>query len=441
MKNILVLGAGLVARPLIRYLLAQPQTRVTVASVDVPKALAMIAGHARGEAVELDVQQNSELDKHVAGADIVISLVPYQFHVQVAEICLLHKVNFISASYVSPAMKALDEQARQVGIVLLNEIGLDPGIDHMSATKIIDDVHSRGGRIIRFESCCGGLPAPESNDNPFGFKFSWSPRGVLMAGRNPAHYLKDGTEIFIDGQDLFKHHWLKHVAGLGTMEVYPNRDSLLYKELYHLEYVKTLFRGTFRNPGWCETMEKIVQLGFLDNTARPDITGKTVREITAMLIQRTADENVEKYAAKYLHIHLDSLIMRRLEWLGLLDNDPVQAGPAALLDILVQKMVEKMSYQPNERDMVVLQHDFTAEYRDGAQEKISSLLVDYGNSDGDSSMSRTVGLPAAIAAKLILQGKVKLTGVHIPVIPQLYLPVLAELQQMGIKFKETVTRD
>ncbi|MGD8779822.1 MAG: saccharopine dehydrogenase C-terminal domain-containing protein [Ignavibacteria bacterium] len=438
MKKVLVLGAGLVTKPLVRYLLNQPDIELLVASRTVSKADALIDGHPKGKTLELNVKDGNKLEEVVKDADVAISLLPYTYHVTVAEFCLKHNTQMVTTSYVSPAMKALDKEAKEKRILLLNEIGLDPGIDHMSAMKIIHEVEKKDGKIKSFESVCGGLPAPEANDNPFGYKFSWSPRGVVMAGRNSAHYLKDGKDIRIDGKDLFKNHWQKNVESLGVMEVYPNRDSMIYKDLYGLDDAKTIFRGTFRNNGWSDTLLKIANLGFLDDTEREELTNKTFAEVTASLIGLETTENLKAKLVAKLDIDTNSEIMQRLEWLGLLGDEKVSANPPSYIDILANRMLEKMPYKKGERDMILLQHDFIAEYPDGKTEHICSLLIDYGIPNGDSSMSRTVSLPAAIATKLIIEEKINLTGVYIPNMPEIYEPVLKELESMGIKFKDTV---
>jgi saccharopine dehydrogenase-like NADP-dependent oxidoreductase len=440
MKKVLVLGAGLVTRPLVKYLLDQPDFFVTVASRTVSKAEKLIGNHPKGAAEELNVKDESKLEAFIEGNDLAISLLPWTHHMTVAKLCIKHGKHLVTTSYVSEPMRALDEEVKSGELLFLNEIGLDPGIDHMSAMKIIHDVENRKGHIVSFESVCGGLPAPEANDNPFGYKFSWSPRGVVLAGRNNAKYLKEGSEVIIDGKDLFKHNWKKEVENLGTLEVYPNRDSLIYKPLYELDEAKTIFRGTFRNIGWCDTLLAISKLGYLDDKENEDLRDKTFAEVTAMLAGHSgADFLKDKVAAK-LNIEADSDVISRMEWLGLFSNEKVSAEPPTYLDILANRMLEKMPYRERERDMIVLQHDFLAEFENGDREEICALLVDYGIPDGDSAMARTVSLPAAIATKLILEGKIKLSGVHIPNLPEIYLPVLEELENMGIKFKETFNK-
>ncbi len=433
MKKVLVLGAGLVSRPLVRYLLDQPETEVIIASRTVSKAEALIEGHPKGRAIAATVQEKDKLEALVKESDVAISLLPWIYHLQVAELCLKHKTHLVTTSYVSPAMRALDQQAKDQGLLFLNEIGLDPGIDHMSAMKMIHAVEKKGGKVTSFESVCGGLPAPEANDNPFGYKFSWSPRGVLLAGRNSAHFLKNGKDMQIENKDLFRTVSIKEVEGLGKLEVYPNRDSMLYQELYGLKDAQTIFRGTFRNLGWCETLEKVVNLGFLNDDERPEILGWTWAQLTASLINAKADQ-VKSAMAKHLGIPESHAILSRFEWLGLFSNEKVKSDPPSVLDALTYLMEHKMDYKPGERDMIVLQHEFIAEYPGGKKEAITSLLIDYGIPHGDTSMARTVSLPAAIAVKLLNQGKITLTGVQIPVMPGIYEPVLDELETMKIKF-------
>ncbi len=438
MKKVLLLGAGLVTKPLVNYLLDKPEIELTIATRTVSKAEALVNGHERGKAIQLNVDNDEELSALVKDADIAISLLPYTYHVKVANYCLEGNTNLITTSYVSPQMKALNDAASEKGLLFLNEIGLDPGIDHMSAMKIIDDVKKRGGKITSFESICGGLPAPEANDNPYGYKFSWSPRGVVMAGRNNAQYLKDGKVIQIDGKDLFNHHWYKEVDSLGTLEVYPNRDSLIYKDLYGLDDAKTIFRGTFRNVGWSETLAAISKMGYLDDTERPELKDKSFAEVTATLVNHGSKDGVREKTAEFLNIEENSKILDRLEWLGLFsDQKPVTDDPN-YLDILASQMLEKMPYKEKERDMIVLQHQFVAEFPDGKVEDITSLLIDFGIPGGDTAMARTVSLPAAIATHLVLQNKIGLKGVKIPVYPEIYLPVLEELKRLGIQMKDTV---
>lgn len=435
MKKVLILGAGLVARPLVRYLLDQPDLQVEVASRTVSKAEKLIEDHPRGVAKELNLKNEDDVKREVAAADLVISMVPYAFHPRVAEFCIAHKKPMVTTSYVSEPMKKLDGEARKAGVLILNELGLDPGIDHMEAMRVINEVKRNGGEIQSLISFCGGLPAPEANTNPFGYKFSWSPVGVLLAGKNSAQYLLNGKEVFIPSENLFDNYRFISIEGLGVFEAYPNRNSLPYIELYGIPETKTMLRGTLRNVGWCETIKKMVQLGLLDQTEK-DWKGLTYQDFLRSLIGSPVEKNLRQAVCDYLRLDPGLAIIRRLEWLGLLSDEPLPVEKGSALDIVAARMVEKLRYGEGERDMIVLQHEFVARYPGSQGEKIISTLVDFGIPGGDSSMARTVGLPAAIGSKLILEGKIKEKGVHIPVLPEIYLPILAELQAMGIAFKE-----
>jgi len=434
MKKVLILGAGLVARPLVRYLLDQPDFRVEVASRTVSKAEKLIEGHPRGVAKELNLKSEEALKSEVAGSDLVISMVPYAFHPKVAELCIAHRKQMVTTSYVSDAMKMLDADARKAGIIILNELGLDPGIDHMEAMRVIHEIHDKGGKLLGFISFCGGLPAPEANTNPFGYKFSWSPTGVLLAGKNSAQYLQDGKEVFIPSEKLFESYSLRTIEGLGVFEGYPNRNSLPYISLYGVPETQTMLRGTLRNLGWCETIRTLVRLNVLDQEEK-DWTGLTFADFLRKLLGTRA-KDLKKAVSERLGISPGLAILRRLEWMGLFSDEPLPLQKGSALDIIGARMTAKLAYLPGERDMIVLQHEFFASYPKAGQEKIVSTLIDFGLPGGDSSMARTVGLPAAIGTKLILEGKIKETGVHIPVNPEIYLPILAELKSLNIAFKE-----
>ena len=436
MKRALVLGAGLVAGPLVRYLLNVEGLEVTVASRTVAKAETLIANASNGRALALDVEDEGTLEKLIGEHDLAISLLPYTYHPLVAKFCVKHRVQMVTTSYVKDAMRALDGPARAAGVILLNEIGVDPGIDHMSAMQVIDRIAESGGTLVSFASNTGGLPAPDANDNPFGYKFSWAPRGVVMAGKNPAKYLKDGEVVDVPGPELFAHHWSCEIVGFGDLEVYPNRDSMPYIDSYHIPTVTSMFRGTLRYPGWCETLKAIVDLGLLDETERGNIAGLTYGQwLTRKLGSDGTD--LKGDLADRLGIDVGAKPITDLEWLGLLGSDPIPAADHTDLDIVASRMLKLMEYAPGERDMLVMQHEFVAEYP-GRTERTFSTMVDYGISNGDSSMSRLVGLPAAIAARMILQGEISLTGVRVPTIPAIYEPVLGELATMGVAFTDTV---
>ena len=435
MKKVLVLGAGLVSRPLVRYLLDQPDFSVTVASRTVSKAEALIAGHPDGTALPLLADDTAKLEQLVSRHDLAISLLPAPLHPVVANTCIKHKKHMVTTSYVSPEMNKLDRPARDAGVICLNEIGVDPGIDHMSAMRVIHDVQKRGGKVVSFKSYCGGLPAPEANDNPWGYKFSWSPRAVCTAGKNSACFREGGRQVDIPGPELFTQVEQARVDGVGELEAYPNRDSLGYIDVYGLADIDTMFRGTFRYPGWCRCLKKVVDLGMLEETPVTYPAGTTFAQWTAGLIKSDATDNVRAQVAKCIGLDASDNVLDRFEWLGLFSNDPlpITGKQTTPLDILAARMDQKMPYQPGERDMIVLLHKFVARFPDGRQERISSTLIDFGQPGGDSSMARTVSLPAAVAAKLILTGRITDTGVHVPVKPAIYNPVLDELATMDIR--------
>lgn len=435
MKKILVLGAGLVSRPGVHYLLNQHELEVTVASRTVSKAEELVKGFPNGKARQVNVEDHDALAQLIKENDIVISLLPWIHHIKVAELCVEFGKHMVTTSYVSPAMKELDSKVREKGLLFLNEIGVDPGIDHMSAMKIIDEVENEGGKVLHFYSYCGGLPAPQHNDNPFGYKFSWSPRGVVLASRNPARFLENGKIVEIDGKDLFRNYVVEEIEGLGKFEVYPNRDSVPYKDLYGLKDALTVKRGTYRNLGWCDTFYVLNQLGFIDETTRDFVNGNTYRNITAKVLGVSPESNLKEAIKEKVKIEKIDDVIYRFEWLGLF-SDEVVSNADNLLDMLSNRLQEKLVYKPGEVDMLLLKHTFIVENKDGSMDKITSTLIDFGIPYGDTSMARTVSLPMAIAVKMIANGQINEIGVRIPNTKDIYEPVLAELEKLNIKMVE-----
>jgi len=434
MKRVLVLGAGLVAKPLVRYLLEKGY-QVTVASRTASKAEAMIAGHPAGKALALNVQDETVLASLIKECDLAVSLVPYTFHPVVAKHCIANRKHMVTTSYVSAAMQEQNGAAQEAGVTILNEIGVDPGIDHMSAMRIIDNVRARGGSIVSFRSYCGGLPAPEANDNPFGYKFSWAPRGVLLACRNSATYLLDGRKVEVSAHRLFHDMHILSIPGQGDYEAYPNRDSISYIDVYGLQGIQTIYRGTLRNMGWCDCLYNFGKLGLL-SLDEIDARGKTYADLMRNLAGASESEDLAAATARKLGIPRESSPIRNLEWLGMFSGQKLGAEGISPLDAMGNLMYEKLAFRPGERDMLLLFHDFRAEFPDGKTEWIVSQLIDYGIPHGDSSMSRTVSLPAAIGVDMILSGRITATGVLRPVTPDIYNPVLNQLAQLGISCKE-----
>jgi saccharopine dehydrogenase (NADP+, L-glutamate forming)/spermidine synthase len=435
MKNVLVLGAGLVSKPGVRYLLSQNNIFVSVASRTVSKAEDLVKGFSNGKALQLNVKDEVQLAKLIQKNDIVVSLLPWIHHLKVADLCLKHNKHMATTSYVSDEMRNLNEEAVSKNLLFLNEIGVDPGIDHMSAMKIIDEVYEGGGKVVHFYSYCGGLPAPEDNDNPFGYKFSWSPKGVVLASRNPGKFLENGKLVEIEGKDLFLNYRIEEIEGLGKFEVYPNRNSLPYKDLYNLKDALTVMRGTYRNLGWCDTLKKMVDLGLIDEEKKDYLSDITYRKMIAQLIGERDDSDIETRIAQKLNIESDSEIMKRFEWLGLFSDEKVP-GHDNILDILSDLLQERLIFKGDEKDMIILQHKFTVENADKSKELITSTLIDYGIALKESSMARTVSLPLAIGVRFMAEDKFDLRGVQIPITKRIYEPVLKELETLGIKMDE-----
>jgi len=433
MKKVLVLGAGMVSKPIIQYLLGKG-IGVVVASPMKERADEIIGGNPLGSSVDWSMENKEMLDALVAGTDITVSLLPYAFHSDVALVCLRNRKSLVTTSYVQPGIRALDSEARNAGIIFLNETGLDPGIDHMSAMKIIDHIHGSGGKVAKFYSLCGALPAPEAADNPMKYKFSWSPKGVILASRNSALYLKDGHKVSIEPVNLFKDRFLFDFPGVGELEVYPNRDSLSYIDIYKIPEVTTMYRGTFRYPGWCETLDLMKQLNMLDDS-KGDYRGMS---FSGFLAERAGlDKNgLRNSLAEKFRLQYDSVALKSLEFLGFFSDEQMNYGTTSPFEIVSDRMIERMGLRSGERDMVVMQHIFLAEYPDGRKEVIRSSMLDFGSVSTDTAISRTVALPAAIAVQMILEKKINLAGVYRPVIPEIYEPVLNELKKLGIEMNE-----
>ncbi|MGB5529201.1 MAG: saccharopine dehydrogenase C-terminal domain-containing protein, partial [Ignavibacteriaceae bacterium] len=389
MKNVLVLGAGLVSKPGVTYLLKQKNIFVTVASRTVSKAENLIKGFTNGKAIQLNVENENELVQLIKGNDIIVSLLPWVHHLKVAKICLKHNKHMATTSYVSDDMLKLNEEAKAKNLLFLNEIGVDPGIDHMSAMKIIDDVYAEGGKVVHFYSYCGGLPAPEDNDNPFGYKFSWSPKGVVLASRNSGKFLENGKIVEIEGKNLFLNYRVEEIKGLGKFEVYPNRNSLPYKDIYNLKDALTVMRGTYRNLGWCDTLKKMVDLGLINEEKQAGLKGITYRKMMANLIGAKDDSNLEKKVAEKLKLETNSEIIKRLDWLGLFSDKKVPDFDNHL-DILSELLQEKLVFKNKEKDMIIIHHKFTVENADKSRDLVTSTLIDYGEALKESSMARTV---------------------------------------------------
>ena len=437
MKKIVVFGAGLVSKPLVNYLLNVEDFHVTLGDMDETRAKHIIADAPNGEAVRINADDDAGLEALVKAHDLAVSLLPFVYHPKIADLCIRNKKHMVTASYVSDQMRRMDPAARDAGVTVLNEVGLDPGIDHMSAMRIIDHVHKQGGKIDAFRSYCGGLPAPADNDNPFGYKFSWSPRGVLKAGTNDARFLKDGQIVEILGKDLFKNHETLTLEGFAPFEIYPNRNSVPYIDTYGIPETKTMIRGTIRNTGWCDKLLALAKLGLVQET-NVDLPEKaTFADLMRKVTGAAATEDPARKAAQILEQAVDSETMSGLKWLGIFEDKELPAS-RNILDIMTDIFLEKMPFAPGEQDLIILYHEFEAHFPEG-KKRITSTLTQYGIKDKDSGMARTVGLPCAIGVEMILKKKIDLTGVQIPDTPVIYQPILNRLEELGICCVETET--
>jgi saccharopine dehydrogenase (NADP+, L-glutamate forming) len=433
MKKVLILGAGLVVKPMVEYLLDN-KFSIIIAARKKYRADALLQGHPNGIHIQWSMDETGKLEEIIKESDLTVSLLPYKFHTEVARLCLKYLKPLVTTSYVQPEMQAMDPDVKKAGLLFLNEIGLDPGIDHMSAMKIIDNIHGRKGHVEEFYSLCGALPAPEATDNPLGYKFSWSPKGVVLASRNSGSYLKKGKKIFVEPRNLFKDRFTYHFPGTGDLEIYPNRDSVSYIDIYGIPETQTMYRGTFRFKGWCETLDVMKELNMLDDTVI-DYSGKSYADFLAERAG-TGINTLEETILKRTGISENSLAMESLKWLGFFSDEKMNYAETSPFEITSDRMISKMSLADNERDMIVMQHVFLASFPGGKKEVIKSSLRDYGTPATNTAIARTVALPAAIAVKMILENKINLKGVLRPVSPEIYNPVLDELKRLGIEMKE-----
>ncbi len=438
MQNILILGAGLSSTTLIKYLLDHSEKRWTVRIGDIKleSAQEKIHKHPNGEAFAFDVHNVNQRTKEIRKAHIVISLLPARMHHLVAETCVEVGRNMVTASYLSPAIKALDKAAKDKDIILMNECGVDPGLDHMSAMKIIGEIKEMGGHLIAFESSTGGLVAPGFENNPWQYKFTWNPRNVVLAGKEGARFLHNGKFKYIPYHKVFRRIETIQVPQLGAFEVYGNRDSLTYRETYGLHNLNTMFRGTIRRPGYCEAWDIFVQLGATDDSyLMEDTENMTYREFINSFMAYETEIPVDVKLARYLKFEKDSKMMDRLRWLGIFDNTRIGVAGLTPAKILQKILEEKWRLDSGDKDMIVMQHQFDFA-KDGVEKKKFSTLVYVGGEQGHTAMSETVGLPLAMVARRILEGKYKQKGVRLPIEPDIYNPVLKELEAYGIRFVE-----
>lgn len=438
MKKILLIGAGRSATSLINYLKLHASSYdwwLTIGDYSVSLAEEKLKDFSRGNAISFDVHNLEQVQKEVQQVDLVISMLPAHLHFLVAQQCVNFSKSLLTASYVSSEIKMLDKEAKEKGILILMEMGLDPGIDHMSAKKEIDAIHEKGGVIHTFKSFTGGLVAPESDTNPWNYKFTWNPRYVVLAGQGTVKFLRNNNYKYIPYHNLFNRLDEIFVDGYGAFEGYPNRDSLKYRDLYDLQEIPTILRGTLRRKGFCRAWNVFVQLGITDDSyALESMENVTYREFINAYLPYNETLSVEEKIAKQFQVSLDDDIIFKLKWLGLFSNEKIgltgQVSPAKILQNVLE---QKWKLGENDRDMIVMQHGFEYEINHEKYDLKASMVV-LGDDSKMTSMAKTVGLPLGIAAKLYLTNQLSLVGVQIPIHKEIYEPILEELKDFGIDF-------
>lgn len=436
MKRVTVIGAGMMAGPLVRYLLDNCGYSVTIVDQVFSRAQKIVEDRPRGKAVEICVSDSRKLDAVIKETDVVLSMVPKPVHPYVAGSCLRNRKSMLTTSYETPELLALSGEAREKGILILNEIGEDPGIDHLGTMMLLGNIRKDGGNVTALKSFGSGLPSFKFNNNPIGYKFSWDPRTLFSASQAPAAYYEHGKRIKIPGKELFERFYYYDIDDLGTFETYPNKDCSKYIKHFGLEpKTVSFYRGLLRYPGYCNFMRYLINIGLFDNEEIEDFTGKTYRQLTASLVGADNGANLEGEIARFLRINKFADFIHRYKWLGLMDDLPIRLKKGTRQDVLLDRMLEKMSYKPHGRDMIIIHIEAEAEFPGNKKEKRTATMVVRGISYGDSAMSRAVGLPIAIAARLYLEGKISAVGAHMPpTLPNLYPEVLEELAEFGFAF-------
>lgn len=437
MKEVLVFGAGRVAKPCVDYLLRDRNIHVTVVDID-PAGVERVAGgdpNATGLVRNAGEETMAILEE--VNPYVVINLLPPAFMVPIAARCVEARIHYVNPSYIKDDMRALDKKAQDAGVLLLCELGLDPGIDHMSASRMVRSIHGAGGKIESFWSCCGALPSLKDNTNPFGYKLSWAPASLIGASKREARIMKNGKIIVRPEGETFRYPSLVEVDGLGCFEEYANADSLPYIELYGMPEARNVYRGTFRYPGWSETIVKMNEMGLFEQTEM-DLAGLTFAGLTRRLIGASDDADLFGALASFLKLEPYTAVLMRLSWLGLLSEEIIPLEKGSPRDVVSMLYFKKLVYTDQEQDMVLMEHRYVAQMPGKkAKTLFQSTLVDFGIPGGEASIARTTGIPPAIGAMLILDGKISFTGVHVPVMPEIFEPSLALLEAENISFRET----
>ncbi|MFD1551631.1 saccharopine dehydrogenase [Putridiphycobacter roseus] len=441
MKNILVIGAGLSASSMIRYFINHAEKEnwmIKVVDRDGALAVKKCDGSPFAEGIALDALNAAARRPFMEWADIVVSMLPARFHIEIAKDCIQLKKNLVTPSYISEEMQALHQDAIDAGIVIMNEIGVDPGIDHMSAKQILDKVETLGGKMHIFESFTGGLVAPESDNNPWNYKLTWNPRNVVLAGQGgAAKFIQEGQYKYIPYHKLFRRTEIIDIPGYGKFEGYANRDSLKYRDIYSLQDIPTIYRGTFRRKGFSKAWDVFVQLGATDDTyVLEGSKNMTKRDFINAFLPYNPNDSVELKLRHALKIDQDDTIWEKLVWLGIFKSDKVDIQEDVTPAVFLQKIIEEMwQLDAGDKDMIVMWHKFVYDLGEECHEINASMVV-IGEDQVHTAMSKTVGLPVAICTKLILNKSINITGVQLPIQSNVYTPILEELATLGIQFKE-----
>jgi len=426
MQAILILGAGRSTSSLINYLLKKSSDnnfKVIVADRDISAISGKLSANSNGSAIQFDISDEDYLDELVRSSDLVISMMPPRFHETVARACIRERKNMITASYVSEELKQMELEITEAGIMVLMECGLDPGIDHMSAMRVIDQIRANGDRLTHFETFTGGLIAPQSElNNPWQYKFTWNPRNVVMAGQGIVKFIQEGRYKYIPYHRLFRRTEIIEIPGYGFFEGYANRDSLKYLDVYGLKDIKTLFRGTFRRPGFCKAWDAFLQLGATDDSYElENVEDMTHRQFINFFLSYNPHDSIELKLAHYLNLELESEVMFKMQWLGMFDEEIVgleKGTPAQILEHILKK---KWTMLPDDKDMIVMYHKFIYD-TEGRSREINAFTVVQGENNEETAMANTVGLPIGIASILMLNQTILKTGIHIPIEKDIYTP-------------------
>ncbi|WP_417350938.1 saccharopine dehydrogenase family protein [Flavobacterium alkalisoli] len=441
MRHILIIGAGRSASSLIKYLLNKSEAEnlhLTIADLSLELAQKKVGTHPRATAIAFDIFNAEQRHTQISKANIVISMLPAHLHYEVAKDCITHKKHLVTASYISPAMQELDEQVKANNLVFMNEIGLDPGIDHMSAMKVLDEIRDKGGKVILFESFCGGLVAPESDNNLWNYKFTWNPRNVVLAGQGgTAKFIQEGTYKYIPYNKLFRRTEFMDVEGYGRFEGYANRDSLKYRSVYGLDDVKTLYRGTLRRVGFSKAWNMFVQLGMTDDSyIMENSETMSYRDFVNAFLPYHPTDSVELKLRHSLKLDQDDIQWDKLVELDIFNPNKIvgliNATPAQILEKILS---DKWTLSPEDKDMIVMYHKFGYELN-GERKQIDATMVCIGEDQTYTAMAKTVGLPVAMATLQILNGNITTPGVQLPLNKEVYLPILKELEEFGVVFHE-----